>query len=176
MKYYKYLDLLGWEEVAEKIKIYLMLRPYLCDEVANGPWTNADLEELYVEIPELVKLFEPLNITINNVSFFTQSRKICNIHRDACTENFRINIPIINCEGSITRFFKSTKPPILTTQPNGIPYEIEDSSGCILVASAEVIKPTLLRVREPHQVVIFHANYPRITCTIKFNEDVEHLL
>ena len=176
MKYYNYLNLLGWEEVAEKIKTFLMPRPYLYDFNNNGPWANANVTELIAEVPALVKLFEPLNLTIKDVGFFSLSSTTCNIHRDACEEPIRINIPILNCEGTVTRFFKSTKPPILTTQPNGIPYEMEDSSGCILVASAEVIIPTLLRVREPHNVVLFHNNYPRITCTIKFNEDLEHLL
>lgn len=175
MKYHSYIDLPGWQVVAEKIKNWLMDRPNLWNE-QHGAWSDANMQDFNTNVPELAELFKPLNLTIRFVAFFTMSAKQSGIHRDAGTETIRINIPIQNCEGSVTRFFKATKPPIKYTQPDGIPYFLEDQESCILESSVEIIKPTILRVHEPHQVVIFHTNYPRITCTISFNEDLEHLL
>lgn len=175
MKYHNYLDLPGWEPVAEKIKKWLEERPSLRDE-KNGAWSDANMKDVSTNLPELAELFLPLGLTIRWVAFFTMTGKYSGIHRDAGEESIRVNIPIQNCEGSVTRFFKATKPPIKYTQPNGVPYFLEDQESCILLESVEIIKPTVIRVHEPHQVVIFGGNYPRITCTISFNEDLEHLL
>ena len=175
MKYYTYLDLPGWQLVSNKINHYLEARPNLWDE-KSGAWAQADLTDIHRDIPELAELFRPLNLTIRFVAFVTMSLKQLGIHRDGGVESCRINIPIKNCEGSVTRFYTATKPPTVHTYPNGVSYRLEDAESCVHVASAEVIKPTLLRVHEPHSVNLFHENYPRITCTISFNEDLEHLL
>jgi len=90
----------------------------------------------------------------------------------------RINIPVLNCEGSITEFYTGGKYVPHTANNNGefSFLIIEDFSSAIKVAEVEILKPTVLRIQEPHRVVPNLNILPRITLSLVMNKDPVFLL
>lgn len=144
----------------------------------KGFWTNVDTVEILENIPQIQNLFNHLNITIKKISFVTTSQKIGIIHIDDVdtAPNARINLPILNCENTETVFYTSIYPPELMKLPSGIIYYGLDEKHCQRVDSFTLKKPTVIRPKELHQVILHSDSIPRISCTIEFYEDIENLL
>lgn len=171
MKYYKYLDLHNEKICSEKIK------NYLGKDIPDNFWTNMDKNELFTEIPEIQTLFSPMQLTINKISILTQWYVTPGmIHKDSGETKVRINLPILNCEGSVTNFYESTEDPFYTELPNEIPYYRYDPIYCKLVDSFCLNRPAAIRVGSPHQIHVISEIVPRISCTFEFNEDISYLL
>ena len=171
MKYYKYLDL-DFLSVAEKLKTYILDNK---DQI-EGFWTRLDTPRILLLFPEIQKMFDPMNIKIKRISVVNVDPSRNGIHRDDTNCNVRINIPILNCDSSVTNFYKTDAEPIKLFTPNGTPYLQIDNSQCVLVDSFCLNKPAALRVTEPHQVVANPDYSPRIACTIEFVENIDYLL
>jgi hypothetical protein len=171
--YFKYLDL-DCTLVSEKIRKFLKERP---DIVApgKGAWTHAP-REIVKEVPEIITMFKPLGITIFEIGFFIMHYKIGSIHTDNTVVPIRINFPILNCEDTETRYFKTTGEPTSRDQPNGNGYRQFHKDDCELVDSFKLTQPVVMRVTEPHQVILHHDRFPRISCTVSFKQDLSHLL
>jgi hypothetical protein len=172
MKYYKYLDL-DFLDVSEKLKTYTINNK---DKI-QGFWTYLDTPKMLYLFPEIQKMFDPLNIKIKRLSLITAtvSSTENGIHRDHTDCNVRINIPILNCAGSITNFYKSDAEPVKLLLPNGVPYYQIEYNKCTLVDSFCLDRPAAIRVTEPHQVIV-GTTVPRISCTIEFEENIDYLL
>lgn len=177
MKYYKYLDL-DWQPAAIKLKEYILTvnRAILANPKSTS-WKPTDLGEVLAYAPELIDMVKPLNITIRYLAFFVSDYKQGTLHIDAdLYSKCRINIPILNCENTETRFFETTADPIKTLQPNGVPLYNLDPSKCKQVDQLYLTQAVVFRNNAPHQVVSSNPNLPRISCTMGFNEDIEYLL
>lgn len=104
------------------------------------------------------------------------------IHTDPCPESVRINVPVLNCEYSSTHYFKRNPgaESVLITggdgERGGNLYRRFRQSDVQLVDQFRLIKPTLIRVHEPHAVAVLKGHAPRISITISFEEDLEPLL
>ena len=174
MKYYKKLDL-DHTTVVKKSLAYASLHK---DKIKSF-WTSINTTEFVKHIPEIETLFEPLNITPFRIYLITvlgqeQSKK--EIHRDYTDIPFRINVPIINCEYSQTKFWKTSSEPVIEfVQGTTVPYYYFNESECELADILVLDKPTVLRVTEPHSVHVGEKT-PRLALTIEFKEDIEYLL
>lgn len=171
MRFYKYLDL-DFLPVAEKLKSYILDNK---DQI-QGFWTRLDTPRILLLFPEVQKMFDPMNIKIKRISVVTVDPSNTGIHRDDTDCNVRINIPILNCNSSVTNFYKTDADPIQKFTPNGTPYLQIENSKCILVDSFCLDRPAALRVTEPHQVIVNPDYSPRIACTIEFVENIDYLL
>jgi hypothetical protein len=173
MKYYRYLDL-DHKVACEKLKNYAMEN---ASKIKNF-WTFLNTPKLLKLFPEVQSMFDPLNITIKQISLITSNNTSIRdgIHRDHTNCNVRINIPIMNCEGSVTNFYSSNAEPQKLLLSNGIPYYQIDYNKCVLVDSFCLEKPAALRIREPHQVIASSQQSPRVSCTIEFVENIDYLL
>ena len=181
MKYYKYLPDLDWQPVAEKLKWYLLEgnTSYLANNsYESNLWRYADKDDLFKQVPELKELFRPIGLTIRMVAFFVSGRTGSTIHRDAdkgC--NARINLPVMNCENTETRYYTTDHPEEKKLQANGVYYHYVNPKHCVHVDSFFLNCPTIIKVNEPHQVVgILDGIIPRISCTIGFHEEIVHLI
>ena len=172
MKYYRYLDL-DYTVACEKLKKYAIENA----SKIKSFWTYLDAPKIIKLFPEVQSMFDPLNINIKKISLITTSNtSIKNgIHRDDTDCNVRINLPIMNCEKSITNFYESNAEPTKLFLPNGVPYLQIDHNLCKLVDSICLDRPAALRIKEPHQVVTFE-NSKRISCTVEFFENIDYLL
>ena len=167
MQYYKVLDL-DCTEAAEKLKFF-----YLMNRDKFQFWTDADLSIIKKICPELQEIFDPLQLTIQTVAFVKMDENQSPIHRDLTSYSARINIPVLHCENTVTKFFTSqAEPRIIDVTPPIPAYKAED---CVEVASVVLSKPTVLRIREIHQIISNNPYKPRVSCTIGFKETLDHL-
>ena len=170
MKYYKELNL-DCSIVTAKLLEYTKNNP------TTTFWTSVDVQTMITDIPELLDMIAPLKLTIAAISIVTSVDQLSSIHKDDTLFKTRMNIPILNCEYSTTSFFTSdVSEGELKHLPNGIPYLYFNPDKCTEVASFTLTKPTLLRIRELHQIRINDpSKMPRISCTIGFYENTDHL-
>ena len=176
MQYYKYLDI-DCSAASPKLAKYVYDNSVqIFQDQKNSSWASVNTEDVLDKVPELIEMVRPLNITIKYLAFFITDLQINTLHIDADTQsNCRINIPVLNCENSETRFFTITEEPVLTKQKNGIPFLMLNPLACTQVDKFELTRPVVFRNNQPHQVVTYNEIQPRISCTIGFHEDLEFL-
>jgi len=173
MIYYKKLDL-DHQIVSKKTLSYIQANR----SKFKAFWTWLDFDNFVSHVPEVVSMFAPLNITPRVASIIIVANRLSNpvIHRDHTEVPIRINIPILNCECSQTKFWKTTLDPIIEYVPGTkIPYLSLTDSECELADTLVLDCPTVMRIGEPHSVHPGEKT-PRISLTIEFYEDIEHLL
>ena len=173
MRYFKYLDL-DWKNSSESLRNYLANNPTLID-VALGAWCRAP-NSIFKQLPELVEMFKPLNITPILAGFFVTRTETGTIHIDDSFVPIRINIPVLNCEHTKTKYFKVSGFSETRFQSNKKRYFEYSSENAEEVDSFELTQPVAMRVLEPHQVVSYTKNLPRISFTVAFKEDLSFLL
>jgi len=174
MIYYKYLNL-DWKIVSEKLKDYYFNNPNFLPNMSA--WKPVDTVDILTKIPEIQLMVDPLSIHVRFVALFVSDYPYSSIHIDADTySKCRINLPVLNCENTETRFFEMTEAPIKILQPNGVSFWKLNPEKCIHVDQFYLTQPVVFRNTEPHQVVSNNPNKPRVSCTIGFHENIEHLL
>jgi hypothetical protein len=176
MKYYKYLDL-NWEPARDKILEIFKEDPYMFSSMkvfTAGSWIN--MTDKFYHIPEIHEMVKPLNLDINVIAFYV-SYNSSSIHIDgASAYTSRVIFPILNCENTETKFFEKLEEPIQRKQPNGELFYSFDPTKCKHVDSFFLTQPAVFRVMEPHQVCIYHRNFPRISCILEFQQDINYLI
>jgi len=178
MKYFKYLPDLNWRPVSKKLKWYVLEhdKTILAFDKPRNMWQNADKKSLLQHVPELLEMVRPLKLTIRYLAFFVTTTVDNAIHYDDTPIDYRINLPVLNCETTETRFYTTNSSPIHKTQANGSPYYYYAPENCVHVDSYCLTCPVVLRVDALHQVIHDPINIPRISFTIAFNEDISYLL
>lgn len=169
MIYYKYLNL-DYQQVQKQIIDYIDLNPELISPGA-GSWrvaTNWILENTSIQ-----DLFE---WKIEFVGIFVTHTNKSSIHIDNDQKPVRINFPVLNCENTVTKYYKFKGHTNFVTQPNGVSYNNIDSTDVEEVDSFNLDRAVLMRVLEPHQVCVNHNVFPRVSCTVQFKENLEYLL
>jgi|APFre7841882654_1041346.scaffolds.fasta_scaffold315291_1 hypothetical protein len=176
MKYYKYLDI-DCSEVSPKLVKYIYDNSELIlHSQQSSAWKAVDTKDVLIKVPELMEMVKPLDITIKYLAFFITEMQYGTIHIDHDTQsNCRINIPVLNCDNTETRFFTISEEPVKVLQKNGIPLLKINPLACTQVDKLELTRPVVFRNNQPHQVVSFNKSQPRISCTIGFYEDIEFL-
>lgn len=172
MAYFKYLDL-NVESLSKKILEYINENNVLSR--GGGSWVNSDTPDILKKIPEISETFAPLGLTVLRVSFFIVKISQGLIHIDDDHVDYRINFPILNCENTETRYYKTLVEPRKKYQANGLAYHRYDPRHCLLADTLILDRAAIIKTHEPHQVVLLHNNYPRISCTVAFNEDLKSL-
>ena len=176
MKYYKYLNL-NFEPAALKLKDYIYKHSdnFLVNQ-HNSSWKSVNIIDVINNVPELLSMIKPLNLTIKYGAFFVSSYSSGTIHIDHdVNSKCRIIIPVLNCENTQTKFFTTTDEPVKVLQDNGIPLLKLDPSKCTWADEYHLTKAVIFRNDQPHQVTSNNLNTPRISFTIGFVEDIEHL-
>lgn len=181
MQYHKRIDLKGWKPAALKIHKFVRENTHILKDHAFWNILNRDTHSYCYE--QLDPIFKEAGFDLLRISFLVLSGEESTIHQDR--DKFpgfperiaRINIPVINCSGSETRFFSAVKwDPIVKTLPNGITYTHHELENVKLESAVTIDQPTIIRVRELHQVVNPAKLYPRITLTCAVDPDPVYLL
>jgi hypothetical protein len=101
------------------------------------------------------------------------------IHTDWRPANYgnqlALNIPLLNCENSITSLWKSDYNPPTQYTENGQPYNFYDPTRCVKIAEFKLIQPTIFRTDLPHSVDN-PSNCVRTAISIRFKRDPWHLI
>ena len=176
MKYFQYLDL-DWKPVSEKLKQFVLDNKELVEYDQPG-WKSIPISSYIHLLPDVVKMLKPLNVLPIRLSFHITYQSNNSIHKDATPNDCgRILLPIMNCEGSITKFYKSEQEPILGYQLNGVPgyFSGVDLSDCEFMEEYQLDRAVAIRPKELHAVYTSNENFPRISCPIEVNKDLSHL-
>lgn len=139
------------------------------------------ITDVIPEFNELINMFGPIKHMALLILRFDEST----LHIDHTMGpnngvQARLNIPIINCKGSITAFFELDDEIFNnhTVDQYGTkswPADIRNSQ--IPTTEIELIQPTILKVSAPHTVFCKDCLFPRVALTIAFEKDlVEYLV
>ncbi len=100
------------------------------------------------------------------------------IHTDgdaSYTNRLALNIPLENCESSVTYMYDSEFKPDQRYITNGAPYKYYDPLKCKKVTEFTLTKPVLFRSDIPHSVDNYSDQY-RLAISLRFEEDPWHLV
>jgi hypothetical protein len=97
------------------------------------------------------------------------------IHRDAPNLSLAINIPLENCQESITKFWKSDKPKSIKYTSNGHLYKAFNAIDCEQISEVKLIKPFIFDTNILHSVSN-PQNVWRRAISIRFKKDIWHLV
>lgn len=173
MIYYKYLDL-EWQSSSNKIKDYLLTHNSLLN-TNEGSWRLAN-NWIYDADPEFNQIFKPLDLEVDFVGIFVSHKAESSIHIDNDQKPVRINFPILNCENTVTKYYKFLGKTDLKIQKNGISYHNINENDLEFIDSFVLNNIVAMRVLEPHQVCVNHDTFPRVSCTVQFKQNIEYLL
>ena len=90
-------------------------------------------------------------------------------------EQLALNIPLDNCENSVTQLWKSGYEPPVQFTDNGQPYRYFDPTLCEKISEFVLTTPVIFRTDLPHSVSNSGSNIRR-AISIRFKEDPWHLL
>lgn len=180
MKYWQELEFPGWEIAAAKIRKWINTDR----RMLNGKffWNTTDLAALRVIAPELEAGLATLGVKCTYAALVTAYDHNSNsIHVDNMSfENgvvCRLNVPIQNTVGSYTCFYTSTDPSLKKiAMPNGLTGWLVDPKTCTEVDRVEMLKPTVIRIGVPHAVIINKDAQPRVTLTMRLDQDPERFM
>ena len=174
MIYHKYIEIDNLEKVQENSLAYVLSLGKLSTGLSILNW--ADYTK---QCPEVLTSLARYKIRPTLAAIYVSySHDASYVHRDyqSKTKNqCRINIPLMNCEGSKTEFYSGGTYSAIV-QPNGLTYYILEDDSATKVTEVEIIKPTVIRIQEPHRVVTNPERNPRICLSLHTNIDPVFLL
>lgn len=99
------------------------------------------------------------------------------IHTDFRADNnvLALNIPLLNCEGSLTQMWESDYIPQKQHTDNGQPYNLYDRDRCTKIAEFELTRPVLFRTDLPH-CVYNPTDKVRTAISLRFKTDPWNLV
>lgn len=181
MIYHKNINLPGWKPAVFNIYKYVKTHTDLLGKKMF--WNILDRTTHQYCYEQLDPVFTKAGFNLLRIAFLALHGEEGEIHQD---QDFipgypprvsRINLPVLNCDGSETHFYSAKKwEPVTKELPNGIKYIYHEQANCNLESTVTVNEPTILRVRELHQVVNHAKIYPRITLTCAVDPDPVYLL
>jgi hypothetical protein len=90
-------------------------------------------------------------------------------------DQLAIQIPLENCEHSITELWSSDYEPPIQYTHNGQPYNYFDKSRCVKVSEFALTQPVIWRTDVPHSVNNF-SDRPRLAISLRFKKDPWNLI
>lgn len=148
-----------------------------------------NIRTLYLEcLPDNTHFFQQLDLNIKNflgleiqrcVLIQVEANAIGRIHTDFRPKEYgdqlALNIPLLNCENSITELWLSNYDPPIKYTKNGQPYRYFDENQCTKISEFKLISPVLFRTDVPHSVSNYSKNI-RKAISIRFKDDPWHLV
>ena len=173
MIYYKKIEIDNFEVITQKTLEFIQSKDNI-NRVGFYwlPWTE------YSEYcPEILTAFSRYGLEPIGAATITFNTYKPSIHIDDVFHECRINLPVLNCEGSATEFYEGGEFIAAHTVEKKSPYYVLDpTSSPVKVDEVEIIQPTVIRVRAPHCVRTNPETLPRISLSVAFTVDPVFLL
>jgi hypothetical protein len=179
MIYFKEIDIDNLETIQKKCLDYLKTQETIYKKLKPVIWHSLNLKELKAICPELQESFSKINLEIIYVAALVMmDEKDMKVHSDCCPQEARINIPLLNCTNTFTKFYSNIKTREAYNPINGLIMKvISNLDEIVYEDEIELRKATVLRVNEGHVVTLPKSNaVPRISLTIGFDPDPIYLL
>ena len=170
MKYYKKINIQNQEIIIEKIKSFLYQKNYI--ELDLAGFIPLNFSEVIDHCPELINSFLNKKLKITAVSLYKTFNNVTTpVHIDNVKNYYkcRINIPILNCEGTHTVFYKAT--PINLVDQGHSNISLIRCTNEVEVDRVTIDQPTIIRVDQPHRVIMDEQRSPRIALTVRCDPD-----
>ena len=114
----------------------------------------------FLNIPELVDLFDLYNLKINETVFGFGAmvhNSVLPIHVDWGRHDYSMNIPLINCDGTFTSFYKAEGEPKLRPAfsyagVNYTPHYSYSNMKVNVIDKFESNIPCVMHIQTPHNV------------------------
>lgn len=169
MKYYKFINLPGWQDVSKLALEHIETRTDFLDQKLF--WNELTTQKDSIVTSAIDKMLSNIGLKLNRAMILIIDQPMTPIHQDNYHDG-RINIPLKNCQGSRTNFYHTTRwEPINSVLPNGGSYTVHLEENCIFDESVELNSPMILNVQSVHSVITNPALGPRITLSIRTNPD-----
>lgn len=175
MNYWRQVDIGDHELIAKKVhahastKVNLMTCPF---------WNLLKIPELREAAPELFSGVESLGETIRCAALLVLRIDDSTLHIDHTVGTqkgvqARLNLPILNTEGTTTAFFKMSDRQFGLSHVNSINGTRVWNFRHLYkpITTVAVTQPTVLRISAPHTVFCETNKFPRLTLTITFEND-----
>ena len=180
MIYYKKICIDNLEIIQSKVLEFIKLQPNIYFRRSNTSYNHLVVSELLQCCPELVSSFAKfdLKIVFAAAHCMWKNNQVA-VHIDRVPWEARINVPILNTNGSSTVFYTNAQyKEDIHVMSNGRKYDVYTitSKDYVEIDRVEVDQPTVLRVREAHKVIINEAFAPRIAITLGFDKDPIYML
>lgn len=174
MKYFKYLND-DIQELTSQLRKYVLNRPDIYNR-RNYNWRTVNHDELHSSVPQIKEFLKKYDCGYRHGAFFvTWDQTSGTIHHDDYPTETRFIVPVLNCENTETMFYKSSAAAI--PKHNGlVPLFLYNEDQCVPVDSYFLTKAVILRIHQPHKVILHQAIYPRISFTFAADKDMTHLL
>jgi hypothetical protein len=172
MFFYKYIDIENYDLIQSEMKKFIFSKTSVIED--KLPWKFIDTFQLSKEIPVLCDFFKTRGLELDiAAAVYRRPYSQGGIHVDTSLF-WRALLPVINCEGSKTKFFKfdpskfkSGQGPDKDKNLSLIPGETLDFLG-----ELELNKPIIFDPQIPHGVYCNpDLREPRISLTLGFKQD-----
>lgn len=128
--------------------------------------------ELGIESFQGMKLFKTVLIQVQKHT----SLPIHTDFRPHDNNQLAINIPLLNCEDSYTKFYKTTKEnDLVEYSSSGSPLIRYHPDDCVQIDEFRLSNPVVFRTDIPHSVVNLSPN-TRLAISLRFETDPWHLV
>lgn len=145
--------------------------------------------EYLKHLPNNSHFFQTVNIEnrtfmgmelLRSVLIQVEPKAIGRIHTDFRPDKnygdqLAIQIPLANCEHSLTELWSSDYDPPVQYTHNGQPYNYFDKARCVKVSEFTLVHPIIWRTDVPHSVSNV-SDQPRLAISLRFKIDPWHLI
>ncbi len=177
MKYWKHIDIDYYDTIVEKTLDFIKTKTVHMDKSKyKGPFINLPHYQFIKHVPEVNLAFRKYGLFFEDANIFLMwDNKDCVPHKDYTDSIARVNLPILNCQGTKTVFYDNLKSKRLIL-PTGAPFYMTMNKDYVKVDEVEMTQATIVRISEGHSVIMNESNFPRITLTLSFTPDAGFLL
>lgn len=146
------LDCNVLEQIQKEAINYLTEHTNLLAVKPEQPWNTTDTQLVIKNCPSIIRWLMPKKIIPNEISFIISHDLgiALDIHTDEPPLISKINVPIQNTTGNVTRW--------------------HDNAGEV-IAEYNMTEPIVFNSSIPHSVEIFNTNLPRVVMSIMCNNE-----
>lgn len=140
-------------------------------------WNPISLSTAARISPQLLQEVAVLGTAIREVALLVMMSDCSTLHIDHTTGlnagvKARLNIPVLNTEGTTTAFYEMSARQMAESRVNANGTRFWNSrEGFVPVTSVDVTEPTVLRTSAPHTVWCHSGKFPRLMLTLSFKRD-----
>lgn len=175
--FWKRIELDNLEIIRKKTLDFLYEKTDLLDKSKfKGPFINLKKYNFLDLIPEINQSFRKLDLFPDDASvYITYKNKDSVPHKDYTDSIGRVNIPILNYEGSYTIFYNNVQARRLVL-PTGAPFYMTTNTDFVESTRMPFEFPAVVRISEGHNILMDESKTPRVTLTVSTTPDAGLLL
>jgi hypothetical protein len=178
MLYYKKINIVYYDEIINHSLHYVKQQTEIFNrERPLASFYEMQLEGFLTAVPEVELAFKNLGLKCIRAAVYVMYKtEHTAIHKDCLWPMARINLPLLNCENTYTRFYKNAVTGVSKNPQTGIVSYPVINKDYELVDTVELTQPTILKVSEAHDVQLDDTPVPRIALTLGFTPNPIFLL